>query len=172
MKKLFVLFIVISWSFTIPKKIEKKIDKEIRSVFLLESFSKEIMLFDEEISANLEMPFKEDNFFKISTQDGHMGYFYLGKAFGKTDDFDFLVIFDENLIIKKIKILTYREDYGGEISSKRWLKQFNGLTNEDTVVYKKNIKAISGATISVKSMTNAINDLLKSLTILQSKNQI
>lgn len=172
MKKLFLFFIVISMSFTIPKKTEKKIDKEIRSVFNMETFSKTLIEVDEEIASDLSMPFKEDNFFKITSQEIQIGYFYFGKAFGKTDDFDFLVIFDNNLIIKKIKILAYREDYGGEISSNRWLKQFNGLSKDDAVVYKKEIKAISGATISVRSMTKAINDLLESIAIIQNKKEI
>lgn len=91
---------------------------------------------------------------------------------GKTDDFDFVVIFDKQFIIKKIKVLAYREDYGMEIGSKRWLNQFNDLKKGDQVEYQKDIKAISGATLSARSMTKAINNLLKSLKVLQNKNLI
>ena len=55
-----------------------------------------------------------------------LGYAFIDKAPSKTDEFDYLVLFDENLIIKKAKVLMYREDYGGEIGSRRWLKQFIG----------------------------------------------
>ena len=65
--------------------------------------------------------------------------------------------------------MVYREDYGGEIGSKRWLKQFIGKTQNDELKYQDNIVAISGATISVRSMTSAVNDLLHSLKILHSK---
>jgi major membrane immunogen (membrane-anchored lipoprotein) len=62
----------------------------------------------------------------------------------------------------------YREDYGSEIGSKRWLKQFLNKTPEDRFVYRQNIAAISGATISVKSMTNAMNNLMISLASWQN----
>ncbi len=170
MKTFLLIIIFISFSFSVPKNIQKKIDKEILSVFDLESFSKKPIIFGDHY--NLFVPFKEDNFFKIKVGEKLIGYYYFGKALGKTDEFDFLVIFDIELVIKKIKVLAYREDYGMEIGSKRWLKQFNELTTGDQVEFQKDIKAISGATISARSMTKAVNDLLQSLTILQNKNQI
>ena len=168
-----ILFLsVILFGFTIPKKIETKIEKEIKSVFEISSFEKKNLVLSDSINKNLLVPFKEDNFFKITSNKKLLGYFYYGKAPSKTDVFDFVVIFNEELILKKIKIVAYRENYGNEISSKRWLKQFELLTKEDSAVYRENIQAISGATISAKSMTRTINNLLKSLKILQNKNQI
>ena len=163
---------VFSLGFSIPKKTKKQIDKEILSVFGIESFSKEELYFDEEINKSLLLEFGEENFYRISDDEKQIGYFYYGNARSKADTFDYLVIFNNELIIKKIKILAYREDYGGEIGSKRWLKQFIDLSKEDTIVYGKDIKAISGATISARSMTIAINELLQSIAILQNKNQL
>ncbi len=167
-----ILLSVLFLGFNIPKKTEKQIDKEILSVFGIESYSREEVYFDEDINKSLLLEFGNENFYRISNDKNQIGYFYYGNAISKADTFDYLVIFDNELIIKKIKILAYREDYGGEIGSKRWLKQFNDLSKEDTVVYGKNIKAISGATISARSMTIAINELLQSIAILQNKNQL
>ena len=94
----------------------------------------------------------------------------MSKALSKTALFDYLVLLDKNLIVLKSKVLIYREEYGGEIGSTRWLKQFIGKKGGDELKYGDNIVAISGATISVRSMTNAMNDLLKSIYILQNKN--
>jgi len=66
--------------------------------------------------------------------------------------------------------LIYREDYGGEIGSKRWLKQFIGKKPSDKLRYEEDIIAISGATISANSMTNAMNQFLQNLEILQTNN--
>ena len=63
-------------------------------------------------------------------------------------------------------MLIYREDYGGEIGSKRWLRQFIGKTSKDKLKYQKDIMAISGATISASSMTIAVNAFLQNLAIL------
>lgn len=87
---------------------------------------------------------------------------YLGFA----ETFEYLVLFDNQFVIKKAKVLLYRESWGGEIGSKRWLKQFLLKGTNHKFIYRQNISAISGATISVKSMTNAVNELLSSLNFL------
>jgi Na+-translocating ferredoxin:NAD+ oxidoreductase RnfG subunit len=101
-----------------------------------------------------------------------IGYFYYGQAPSKADVFDYVVIFDNNLIVRKVKILAYREDVGGEIGSKRWLRQFNNLSHNDEIAYSKDIVGISGATISARSMTITVNNLLKSLSIIQNHNAL
>ena len=83
-----------------------------------------------------------------------------------------MLLFDLNLKIKKVKVLIYRENYGGEISSKRWLSQFLESPEDDSFVYGDNISAISGATISVKSITESINEVMVSLKRLESEKQI
>jgi major membrane immunogen (membrane-anchored lipoprotein) len=52
----------------------------------------------------------------------------------------------------KLQILAYRENYGGEIANKRWLKQFLTRPTEK-------VQAISGATISVESMKMVVSSL-------------
>jgi len=66
----------------------------------------------------------------------------------------------------------YREDRGGEIGSKRWLRQFIGKSKGEFLKYQKDIAAISGATISVKSMTTEVNKILKTVGILYTKKQL
>ena len=159
-------------SFQLPEKIQKKVDKEIKLIFNTDDFVLEPIIVSEEINANLRTKIRENDLFKISLDTVSLGYAYIGKGFGKVDDFDFLVIFDTDLIIVKSKILVYREDYGGEIGSKRWLKQFNGKGKNDTIEYEKDIIAISGATLSANSMTVAVNNLLRTITILHNYKEI
>ena len=163
-----LLFINVSNS---SKKLEEKINNEIKSVFQLETFQKENIEVSEKLKISLQKDFVMSNFKKIKKGDSNLGFYYVGKAFGKVDYFDFIVIFDNNLIVEKIKILIYREDHGGEIRSKRWLKQFIGKTIFKELNYPKDIVGISGATLSVKSMTRAVNNVLKSVGILH-KNEI
>jgi len=164
----YILFIICLSSLTdIPDNYLKKINKEIFTVFEVEDFERESVFIDSNVLSEMDASFNPDNFIKIIKDQKHLGYFYFGKAPSKADEFDYMVIFDDQLIIKKIKILAYREDYGGEISSKRWLRQFNGSSKSDLLKYGKDIKGISGATISAKAMTNAVNDLLANLSKLQ-----
>ena len=97
-----------------------------------------------------------DNYFKIVQSDSIIGYAYLQQALSKHDKFDFLAIYSPNMKLKKLRILTYRENYGGEISNKRWLKQFLDREVND-------VQAISGATISVESMKIAIASLTQKM---------
>lgn len=162
-------FLVLSSWIEIPKVFEKKIDKEVLAIFEIQKFDKQVMEFDEESLSKFSASFDPSSFFVIANEENRLGYFYYGKAKSKADDFDYVVIFDRGLIVKKIKILAYREDYGGEITSKRWLRQFAGLTGVDEIKYGTDIKAISGATISAVSMTDAVNDLLKNVAYIQTE---
>ena len=93
---------------------------------------------------------------------------FLGNAPSQTETFDYMVIFNNDLSIRKIKVLIYRESWGGEIGSNRWLRQFVNANKGDEFIYRKNISAISGATISVKSMTQSINNLLEEIEVLHN----
>lgn len=83
---------------------------------------------------------------------------YIGYSPSKYDNFDFMVLLDCDNKVKLVRVLVYRENYGGEIGSKRWLKQFIGMTEP-----KPFVSAISGATISVNSIKHSINKLINSL---------
>jgi len=169
-KKLIILFFIgiISSAFIIPDKIVKKADKEIAKFYDNDNFKKEIIQISEEMNLKTSSEFGEDNLFKIISEEEILGYGYIGNALSKTADFDYLVLFDKDFIITKSKVLVYREEYGGEIGSKRWLKQFIGKNSDSPeLIYGKTIVPISGATISVKSMTNAVNELLRSLKKLK-----
>jgi len=159
-------------SFSIPKRVHKKIDKQIKSTFNIEVFEKIGVEFTDDIQQELVAKLNAENFFSIHSNDKKIGYFYFGHGFGKTDKFDFMVILDKDLVIAKTKILVYREDHGAEIGSKRWLRQFSGKKVGDTLRYQHNIAAISGATLSAESMTDAVNEFLTSIAILHKKNII
>ena len=154
----------------LPKNIQKKVNKEIKEVYNIETFNFTNVTISSEISKHMPSKFGENNLFKITSKKTILGYAYLSQAPSKTAQFDYLVLLDTDLIVLKSKVLIYREEYGGEIGSSRWLKQFIGKKGGDELNYGDNIVAISGATISVRSMTNAMNDLLESLKILHEKN--
>ena len=166
----FLVILILIVQFGLSKSIQKKVDKQITATFNVQKYTLTEVIIDSEIIKILPSAFWKDNLFKIDANNSILGYAYISKAFGKVDYFDYLVLLDKDLGVLKTKILVYREDYGGEIGSKRWLKQFIGKTKNDELIYGDNIAAISGATISVKVMTKAMNDLLKSLKILHEKN--
>ena len=92
------------------------------------------------------------NYYELTINDSIIGYMCLQQAPSKHDMFDFLAIYSSDMQLLKLQILTYRDNYGGEIANKRWLKQF--LTRPT-----KKVQAISGATISVESMKMVVSSL-------------
>ncbi len=119
-KVIFILFVGSYFlGFTQSKRTSKLIVKQVNEVFNVDSFQKKPITVSEEIKNTLPAKITNDNFFKISDNNSFLGYYYLGKAYGKADYFDFIVIFDEKLIISKVKILIYREDHGGEVGSRK-----------------------------------------------------
>ncbi|MCH7785646.1 MAG: FMN-binding protein [Bacteroidetes bacterium] len=172
-KKLFFILVVVffSTSFLIPEKVVKKADKVIGKFYEIKDFSKEVIIIPYEVNSRTPIEFGNENLFKIIIKDKLLGYGYIGNAQSRTSTFDYLVLFDKDFIIIKTKVLIYREDYGGEIGSKRWLRQFTGKSSiSPELEYNKNIIPISGATISVRSMTRAMNDVLRSIGALQKLN--
>jgi Na+-translocating ferredoxin:NAD+ oxidoreductase RnfG subunit len=171
---LFILILLmIGAAFAVPERVSKKADKVITKFYETDDFTKEIIFISEAANAETTSEFNNENFFKIESDGNFLGYGYIGAARSKTAMFDFLVLFDKEFIITKSKILIYREEYGGEIGSKRWLRQFVGKSSSSSeLIYNQDIIPISGATISVRAMTQAINDLLQSVGKLQKLKEL
>lgn len=165
------IFIFVSWlcfGFGLPKNVEKRVIKEIKKTFEIEAFKMDAILVSEELKEKLPSKLTADNFYQLTKGDELIGYAFVDQAPSKTAKFDYLVVFGSDLKVKHSKVLIYREEYGGEIGSKRWLRQFLGKTGGDRVDHETNIDGIAGATISVRSMTNAMDDLLRTIEILQA----
>lgn len=163
---LLILAFLIS-AFQVPTKLQKKVKKEIINVFEIESFTLENISVSNQVNQQLPIAINTTNFHKIIVNSKCIGYAFLEKAPSKTAEFDYLILLDNSGTIVKSKVLIYREEYGGEIGSTRWLKQFIGIKSSQKLTYKNEIDAISGATISVKSMIRSVNDVLKTVHLLK-----
>ena len=146
-------------SSALAKRIQKKVTKEVKATFSVEEFE----LVDSTITIPSSPFLVGQQMNEIKVDNELLGYAFLGTAPSKTDTFEYLILFDPNFTIKKATVLIYREDYGGEIASKRWLSQFVKKQSNDAFIFGNNISAISGATISVQSMTASVNHVFSSL---------
>lgn len=77
--------------------------------------------------------------------------------------FDYLIVFDSNLSVQQVKVYNYQATHGHEVTNKGWLKQFHGYDGSRSLTVGKSIDAISGATVSVYSITDDIQDKTKLL---------
>ncbi len=167
-----MISILVLSSYGVPQNIQKKIQKELEKFFNVSEITVTPIVISDTFNTQLPAKITKDNFFKLYKQSKHIGYAFVGEAPSKTATFDYLVIFDANLKVSHSKILIYREEYGGEIGSSRWLRQFLGKTIGDRVAFNDNIDGIAGATISVRSMTNSMDNLLQTMTILKNNKEL
>lgn len=63
----------------------------------------------------------------------------------------------ENSYIKNLKVLTYRENRGGEVVSASFTDQFNQVSLNADARLDTKIDGISGATLSVRALTRLAN---------------
>jgi Na+-translocating ferredoxin:NAD+ oxidoreductase RnfG subunit len=88
------------------------------------------------------------------------GWFIVDEVVGKHEYIPFAVALDERGAVKGVEILEYREAYGGQIRDPEWRKQFVGKEPGTKLQLDKNIRNVSGATLSCKHVTDGVQRLL------------
>ena len=99
-------------------------------------------------------------YWKISQNDTTIAYAFLDNVKGKSMPITFMVILNKEGTIKNTTIIKYREPYGGEVSNNRWLEQFNEKNEKSNYDVGKTIDGITGATISVNSLSKGIKKIV------------
>lgn len=97
-----------------------------------------------------------DSLLRITRHDSLLGYAAVGNVKGKDQPITYLVATDSTLRLKDIDILAYREPYGGEVAYEPWRRQFRGKSPTDPLEVNRQIRGISGATISVNAVTAGV----------------
>ena len=88
------------------------------------------------------------------------GWFIVDEVSGKHELITYAVALDSQGRIQGIEILEYRESHGGEIRDAKWRAQFLGKTAADPLQLDRDIRNISGATLSCRHVTDGVKRLL------------
>jgi Na+-translocating ferredoxin:NAD+ oxidoreductase RnfG subunit len=91
-------------------------------------------------------------------QDG--GWFILDRVVGKHEFITYAVALSPDGAVKRVEILEYRETYGGEVRNAGWRQQFVGKKFGAPLTLGKDIKNISGATLSSRHIADGVRRLL------------
>lgn len=135
-------------TFHIPNGIKNKIEKEVKQKF----FEDKIYIW------------------KVTKNGKAIGFAVLDNVYGKSLPITFLVIFDEQNTIINSSIIKYREPYGGAVRNDKWNQQFANKDSSSGFEVGEDIDGISGATISVRSVSKGIRKLV--LLMPKIKDQI
>jgi len=88
------------------------------------------------------------------------GYALVQNTVGKHKPMTYMVGIDNTGHVLNVELLVFRESRGSEVRTKRFNVQYEGKTVADPVRLNKDIINISGATMSVRSMTAGIKRAL------------
>ncbi len=100
---------------------------------------------------------------RIWHADSLLGFARVRNVKGKDQPITYLVASGPDLRLRDVDILVYREAYGGEVAYDAWRKQFRGLGPDDPLEVGRDIRSISGATISVNAVTLGVRRALADL---------
>lgn len=91
---------------------------------------------------------------------GKLGTLFIDKVYGKHEFITYAVALDAGGGVRGIEIMDYRESYGDQIRLPKWRAQFAGKRSGQALRIDKEIKNISGATLSCVHITEGVRRLL------------
>ena len=114
------------------------------------------------IEERIGWKFPEDSFEVYIGETGAQvdGYALVQQTIGKHKPMTYMVGVDAHGRVSNVELLVFREARGSEVRTKRFNVQYEGKTVLDPVRINKDIINISGATMSVRSMTAGIKRVL------------
>ena len=110
------------------------------------------------------VPVGADTVLRVSRGDSLLGFAVVRNVRGKDQPITFLVATDTLDRLRDVDILVYREPYGGEVAYDVWRRQFRGKSTSDRLEVGRDIRSISGATISVHAVTTGVRRALADLS--------
>lgn len=87
------------------------------------------------------------------------GWFIVDQVIGKHENIDMAYALSSEGKVLGLEVLTYRESYGDEVMHPKWRAQFNGKNHTEHLKLDRQIKNISGATLSCRHVTDGVNRL-------------
>jgi len=97
---------------------------------------------------------------KAQVGDKLLGLFVVDHVIGKHLYIDYAVALDTMGRVLRVDILQYRESYGGEVREPSWLAQFVGKTSSSPLRVGRDVRNISGATLSSAHITEGVKRIL------------
>ena len=115
-----------------------------------------------QIQERIGWKFPEESFraFKAETNGKIDGYAVIQETIGKHRPITYLVGVTPDGKVSDVEILVYRESKGSEVRRKRFNSQYEGKTVLDPIRINKDIINITGATMSVRSVSAGVKRAL------------
>ena len=109
---------------------------------------------------------KVQRVWEARSASGRAGWFIVDRVLGKHDMITYALALTPDGAVRRLEILEYRETYGGEVRNSAWRQQFVGKRFGAVLEVGKDIRNISGATLSSRHVTDGIRRLLVTYQVL------
>ncbi|MBF7682124.1 FMN-binding protein [Acinetobacter sp. B5B] len=103
--------------------------------------------------SGIDSALKTDQIYKTKEGD----WLVIDQVIGKHEMITYAVGIHSNGSIKQIEVMQYTETYGDQVRNASWRDQFIGKTANSALTLGKDIKNISGATLSSKHLTDGVH---------------
>jgi H+/Na+-translocating ferredoxin:NAD+ oxidoreductase subunit G len=115
-----------------------------------------------QIEERIGWKFPEESFEVFIGETGSQvdGYALIQNTIGKHKHMTYMVGVDNNGACTDVELLVFREAKGSEVRTKRFNVQYEGKTVYDPIRINKDIINISGATMSVRSLSAGVKRVL------------
>lgn len=116
----------------------------------------------DQIEQRIGWKFPEESFELYIGQTGDKidGYAMIHHTIGKYKPMTYMVGVDAKGTCTDVELLVFRDAKGSEVGKKRFNSQYDGKTVSDPIRINKDIINISGATMSVRSMSAGVKRVL------------
>lgn len=94
------------------------------------------------------------------------GWLIVDQVVGKHEFITLAVALTAAGSVADVEILDYRETYGQQVRDPNWRAQFVGKQADSSLQLGKDVRNISGATLSSKHVTDGVRRLLKTYAIV------
>jgi H+/Na+-translocating ferredoxin:NAD+ oxidoreductase subunit G len=103
------------------------------------------------------------HYFGLDDADKPVGAVVIGNEIGRSYPITFMVVINLDGTVKDVEIMVYREPHGWEVRFESFLSQFFGRNGGDPF---DNINNITGATLSVRSMTKGVKKAVAEFQVI------
>ncbi len=102
-------------------------------------------------------------YFGLNEEGQPIGAMVIGNEIGRSYPITFMVVINPDGTVKDVEIMVYREPHGWEVRFESFLSQFFGRDARDPF---DNIHNITGATLSVRSMTRGVKKAVAEFQVI------
>jgi len=103
---------------------------------------------------------------EVRTGAERAGWFIVDRVIGKHEYITYAVALSSDGAVRGVEILDYRETYGGEVRNPKWREQFVGKRPGAELKLDRDIKNISGATLSSRHVADGVRRLLATYELM------